>query len=172
MSRLELALRMHALRRKLFARRSLLFVTVILLLLAIVLSMLSLLLANKPSVNPPRPPVPHHSVVPTPAPTPRPTPAPRPVPKPVPKPTPAPTPKPTPPPVTPPTPPPAPNPPPVTPPHHHGYTSYTVVRGDCLWNIAGHFLHNHLAWHKLYALNRGVIGANPNLIYPGQVLRI
>lgn len=59
---------------------------------------------------------------------------------------------------------------------------YTVVRGDSLWAIA----RSHLAaegvaprgyavstlWHAIYKANRSVIGDDPNLILPGQVLAI
>lgn len=50
--------------------------------------------------------------------------------------------------------------------------TYTVVRGDCLWNIAKRFYGNGAQYTKIYNANRGVIGGNPNLIYPGQVLTI
>lgn len=50
--------------------------------------------------------------------------------------------------------------------------SYTVVSGDCLWNIAKRFYGNGSQYTKIYDANRGVIGGNPNLIYPGQVLTI
>jgi hypothetical protein len=52
------------------------------------------------------------------------------------------------------------------------YQTYTVVKGDTLWAIAGRFYGNPLDWPALYELNRNVVGNNPNLIYPGQVLRI
>ena len=59
---------------------------------------------------------------------------------------------------------------------------YTVVRGDSLWAIA----RSHLAagggaqsgsavstlWREIYKANRSVIGDDPNLILPGQVLEI
>jgi len=50
--------------------------------------------------------------------------------------------------------------------------SYTVVKGDCLWNIAKKFYGNGSKYTLIYNANRGVIGGNPNLIYPGQVLTI
>jgi LysM repeat protein len=61
---------------------------------------------------------------------------------------------------------------------------YKVVKGDCLWRIAGktEFYSNPKYWHKIWEANEdGVIEApynvphkvtNPNLIYPGQVLRV
>ncbi|WP_218938491.1 transglycosylase family protein [Modestobacter altitudinis] len=45
--------------------------------------------------------------------------------------------------------------------------SYTVVRGDTLAKIAA--AHGQ-SWHELYQLNVGVIGSNPNVLVPGQVL--
>lgn len=50
--------------------------------------------------------------------------------------------------------------------------TYTVVSGDCLWNIAKKFYGSGSQYTKIYDANRGVIGGNPNLIYPGQVLTI
>lgn len=50
--------------------------------------------------------------------------------------------------------------------------SYTVVKGDCLWNIAKKFYGNGSKYSVIYNANKGVIGGNPNLIYPGQVLTI
>lgn len=49
--------------------------------------------------------------------------------------------------------------------------TYTVVRGDCLWNIAKKFYGNGSQYTKIYDANRDKI-RNPNLIYPGQVLTI
>ena len=51
-------------------------------------------------------------------------------------------------------------------------TSYTVVKGDCLWNIAKKFYGSGSKYSIIYNANRSVIGGNPNLIYPGQVLTI
>lgn len=49
--------------------------------------------------------------------------------------------------------------------------TYTVKRGDCLWNIAKKFYGNGSLYTKIYNANRDKI-KNPNLIYTGQVLTI
>ena len=46
--------------------------------------------------------------------------------------------------------------------------SYVVRAGDTLTTIAARL---GIGWTTLYADNRGVIGSDPDLIYPGQVLR-
>lgn len=46
--------------------------------------------------------------------------------------------------------------------------TYTVAKGDCLWNIAKKHLGDGSRWKEIYELNKDVIGGNPNLIYPGQ----
>lgn len=63
-------------------------------------------------------------------------------------------------------------------------TQYTVVKGDCLWKIASkpEIYGNSKLWVKIWEANKnGVIKAprntsktikNPDLIYPGQILRI
>ncbi len=50
---------------------------------------------------------------------------------------------------------------------------YTVVSGDCLWNIAKKkdYYGNGFAWPKIYKANRDKI-KNPDLIYPKQVFTI
>lgn len=50
--------------------------------------------------------------------------------------------------------------------------TYTVKSGDCLWNIAKQFLGSGSRYTEIYELNKGVVGSNPNLIYPGQVLTL
>ena len=47
--------------------------------------------------------------------------------------------------------------------------TYTVKKGDCLWNIAKAQLGSGARWKEIYNLNKKVIGSNPNLIYAGQV---
>jgi len=50
-------------------------------------------------------------------------------------------------------------------------TTYTVKKGDCLWNIAKEFYGNGSKYTKIYEANKDKI-KNPNLIYVGQVLTI
>lgn len=50
--------------------------------------------------------------------------------------------------------------------------TYTVKSGDCLWNIAKKYYGSGAKYTVIYNANKGVIGGNPNLIYPGQVLTI
>jgi nucleoid-associated protein YgaU len=47
--------------------------------------------------------------------------------------------------------------------------SYVVKTGDTLSKIANRAQVN---WHTLYAHNKKVVGANPNVIYPGQQLQL
>lgn len=48
-------------------------------------------------------------------------------------------------------------------------STYTVKPGDTLTKIA---LHYGKKWPEIYAKNKNVIGPDPNLIYPGQVLTL
>lgn len=50
--------------------------------------------------------------------------------------------------------------------------TYTVVAGDSLWKIANRFYGDGRKWRQIYRANERVIGKNPNLIRPGQRLRI
>jgi LysM repeat protein len=49
--------------------------------------------------------------------------------------------------------------------------TYTVVKGDCLYNIAKKYYGNGADYTKIYEANKDKI-SNPNLIYPGQELVI
>lgn len=49
--------------------------------------------------------------------------------------------------------------------------TYTVQKGDCLWNIAKKLYGNGADYTKIYEANKDKI-SNPNLIYPNQVLTI
>jgi LysM repeat protein len=49
---------------------------------------------------------------------------------------------------------------------------YTVVPGDSLWKIAQSFYGDGSQSERIYQANKGVIGANRNLIHPGQKLII
>lgn len=50
--------------------------------------------------------------------------------------------------------------------------TYTVQKGDCLWKIAKQYYGDGSMYTKIYEANKGTIGGNPNLIYPGQVFTI
>jgi murein DD-endopeptidase MepM/ murein hydrolase activator NlpD len=50
--------------------------------------------------------------------------------------------------------------------------TYTVVSGDSLSAIAQSLFGNGNRWPELYALNKDLVGLDPNLILPGQVLKL
>ena len=50
-------------------------------------------------------------------------------------------------------------------------TTYTVVKGDCLWNLAKKFYGTGSKWKVIYEANQDII-KNPNRIYIGQKLVI
>jgi nucleoid-associated protein YgaU len=50
--------------------------------------------------------------------------------------------------------------------------TYTVVKGDSLSKIAKAHYGKMDRWKVIYEANRAVIGSNPDLIKPGQVLTI
>lgn len=49
--------------------------------------------------------------------------------------------------------------------------THTVVKGDCLWNIAAKYLGSGSRYTEIASLNSDII-KNPNLIFPGQVLKL
>lgn len=49
--------------------------------------------------------------------------------------------------------------------------TYTVVPGDSLSKIAKHFYGHANDWHRIFDANRDQL-SNPDLIKPGQVLKI
>jgi nucleoid-associated protein YgaU len=49
--------------------------------------------------------------------------------------------------------------------------TYTVASGDSLSKIAKHFYGNANDWHRIFDANRDQL-SNPDLIKPGQVLKI
>ncbi len=59
--------------------------------------------------------------------------------------------------------------------------TYTVEAGDSLWGIARSILEDRGTvsgadisdlWRSIYEANRDLIGSDPNLIHPGQVLQL
>lgn len=53
--------------------------------------------------------------------------------------------------------------------------TYTVKKGDCLWNIAKAYYGSGAQYTKIYEANKAVIDAHhggPNMIWPGDVLTI
>ncbi len=50
--------------------------------------------------------------------------------------------------------------------------TYTVVYGDCLWNLAKKFYGSGAQYTKIYEANKSLIGPNPNTLYVGWVLTI
>lgn len=50
-------------------------------------------------------------------------------------------------------------------------TTYTIQKGDCLWNIARKIYGDGSMYTKIYEANKDKI-TNPNLIYTGQVITI
>ena len=51
-------------------------------------------------------------------------------------------------------------------------STYTVQPGDTLWDIAQRAYADPEDWDTIYDANKQVIGNDPNLIKPGQVLHI
>lgn len=61
---------------------------------------------------------------------------------------------------------------PAAPPATEFLAEHKVVSGDSLSKIAQHYYGSGAKWQLIYEANREVIGANPNLIRVGQVLKI
>lgn len=66
-------------------------------------------------------------------------------------------------------------------PHHHraGVNHVVVRRGDTLWDLVARHLGARASnadvaaeWPRWYAANRATVGADPDLIHPGQLLRV
>ena len=49
---------------------------------------------------------------------------------------------------------------------------YTVKSGDSLSKIAKAHYGDAMKWKHLYEANRALIGDNPDIIHPGQVLKL
>jgi nucleoid-associated protein YgaU len=50
--------------------------------------------------------------------------------------------------------------------------TYTVRPGDSLSKIAKALMGDAKKWRALYEANKEVVGSNPDLIQPGQILKI
>jgi nucleoid-associated protein YgaU len=53
-----------------------------------------------------------------------------------------------------------------------GEQTYTVKSGDSLSKIAKKYYGDPMKYTVIYEANKALIGDNPNLIHPGQVLTI
>jgi nucleoid-associated protein YgaU len=50
--------------------------------------------------------------------------------------------------------------------------SYTVKKGDSLSEIAKRVYGDAQQWRRIYEANRDVVGDTPDLIHPGQTLKL
>ena len=53
-----------------------------------------------------------------------------------------------------------------------GEETYTVKKGDSLSKIAKRVYGDAQQWRRIYEANRALIGDNPDLIHPGQALKL
>ena len=60
---------------------------------------------------------------------------------------------------------------PSTPPKPQAQT-YVIVQGDTLWGIAKRFLGDGSRYPEIHKINQPPLSKNPNLIYPGQKIKI
>lgn len=56
-------------------------------------------------------------------------------------------------------------------PSQPSYSMYKIVKGDTLWAIAKKYYGNGALYNKIYQANKDTV-KNPNLIYPGNWLKI
>jgi nucleoid-associated protein YgaU len=61
---------------------------------------------------------------------------------------------------------------PSAPPREPQEKTYTVKKGDSLSKIAKRTYGDPQQWRRIYEANREVIGDNPDLIHPGQALKL
>jgi nucleoid-associated protein YgaU len=54
---------------------------------------------------------------------------------------------------------------------YHGFAQHEVVAGDTLSGIAQHWYGDATQWPRIFEANRNQV-LDPNLIFPGQVLRV
>ena len=50
--------------------------------------------------------------------------------------------------------------------------SYTIQKGDNLWNLAKQHLGDGTRWQEIYSQNQDILGSNPDLIYPGTEIKL
>lgn len=61
---------------------------------------------------------------------------------------------------------------PSAPPRAPQEETYTVKKGDSLSKIAKRTYGDAQQWRRIYEANREIIGDNPDLIHPGQALKL
>jgi nucleoid-associated protein YgaU len=61
---------------------------------------------------------------------------------------------------------------PSAPPRVQQEETYTVKKGDSLSKIAKRIYGDAQQWRRIYEANREIIGDNPDLIHPGQALKL